>query len=127
MVSLYLNRTAPGSPELRLPAQTLTYIDRSNVSFGSLQFKGDLHLTSAEYGLGAGCGHGRLLPMHDGCLHGDRAAHVVSCSTNWTAVGPYRLFYIGYAVFQVSSSSKNIAHEHCSMGMLPGHAAWACR
>ena len=32
----------------------LTYIDRSNVSYGALQFRGDLHLNDAEYGLGAG-------------------------------------------------------------------------
>ena len=35
-------------------SQTLTYIDRSNVSFASLQFRGDLGLTAGEYGLGAG-------------------------------------------------------------------------
>lgn len=35
-------------------AQTLTYIDRSNVSFASLQFKPDLGLTAEQYGLGAG-------------------------------------------------------------------------
>jgi hypothetical protein len=34
--------------------QTLTYIDRSNVSFAALQFKGDLHLTTEQFGLGAG-------------------------------------------------------------------------
>jgi hypothetical protein len=33
---------------------TLTYIDRSNVSYAALQFKGDLHLDNASYGLGAG-------------------------------------------------------------------------
>ena len=32
----------------------LTYIDRSNVAYGALQFKGDLHLNDQEYGLGAG-------------------------------------------------------------------------
>ena len=33
---------------------TLTYIDRSNVSYAALQFKPDLHLSNTEYGLGAG-------------------------------------------------------------------------
>lgn len=39
---------------MALLLQTLTYIDRSNVSFASLQFKGDLHLTAQQFGLGAG-------------------------------------------------------------------------
>ena len=41
-------------PHRLLCSQTLTYIDRSNVSFASLQFRGDLGLTAGEYGLGAG-------------------------------------------------------------------------
>ncbi len=34
--------------------QTLTYIDRANVSFAALQFKGDLHLSTQQLGLGLG-------------------------------------------------------------------------
>ena len=46
---------------------TLTYIDRSNVSYAALQFKGDLHLDNASYGLGAGeafCPGVRLITLY---------------------------------------------------------------
>ena len=47
---------------------TLTYIDRSNVSYAALQFKPDLHLSNTEYGLGAG----ELAYAH--CLRHDHRA-----------------------------------------------------
>ncbi len=89
--------------------QTLTYIDRSNVSFASLQFKSDLGLSAEQYGLGAG----NSLPSHYllVCLiqPASQSSQIGRKQLTWdlaftSCPHDAGIFYIGYAVFQIPSN-----------------------